>query len=87
MENNMKNSNSADASGSAPDRSSNAAPDPAAAPALSRTEQIDEKIEIWFAKHFHNLGALLDERMHNVIHAAKEDLKAELAKLSSSIPG
>jgi hypothetical protein len=56
-----------------------AAPDPAAAPAAPTPT--DEKIEIWFAKHFHNLGALLDERMHNVLHAAKEDLKAELAKL------
>jgi len=56
-----------------------AAPDSAAPPtAPSKT---DEKIEIWFAKHFHNLGALLDERMHNILHAAKEDLKAELAKL------
>jgi hypothetical protein len=53
-------------------------PAPAAPPApLS----IDETIEIWFAKHFHNLGALMDERVHNILHAAKEDLKAELAKL------
>jgi hypothetical protein len=74
-------------------------PDPAAAPTkemperlriavaleLTKASAIDETIEIWFAKHFHNLGALLDERMHNIIHAAKEDLKAELAKLSSSL--
>ena len=54
------------------------APDLAVASVPSR---IDEAIEVWFAKHFHNLGALLDERMHNILHAAKEDLKAELAKL------
>ncbi|HEY8885208.1 MAG TPA: hypothetical protein VIO35_07855 [Chloroflexota bacterium] len=49
--------------------------------AAAAPSTIDATIEVWFAKHFHNLGALLDERMHNVIQAAKEDLKAELAKL------
>lgn len=65
-----------------------AAPDPAvpspasaAAPTPAAPSSIDQKIDQWFAKHFHNLGALLDERMHNVIQTAKEDLKAELAKL------
>jgi hypothetical protein len=53
--------------------------------APSLAQRVDEKIEIWFAKHFHNLGALLDERVHNILHAAKEDLKAELTKLANSL--
>lgn len=51
------------------------APDPAAA------GPHDDKIEAWFAKHFHNLGPLLDTRAYNVLHAAKEDLKAVFANL------
>jgi hypothetical protein len=70
MENQMKNDDKFDLS---------AMPDSAAAP--SKPLSIDETIEVWFAKNFHNLGALIDERLHNILHAAKEDLKAELAKL------
>jgi hypothetical protein len=38
-------------------------------------------VEAWFAKHFHGLGSMLDERLYNHVHAAKEDLKAELRTL------
>lgn len=59
---------------------------PTSGPLDEKTEawfagSVDTAIEVWFAKHFHGLGALLDERLYNVIHAAKEDLKAELRKL------
>jgi hypothetical protein len=83
MENQMKNTNVVG-------QNADLQPDPAPVAPIAvpvPPSAIDEKIDIWFAKHFHNLGALLDERMHNLLHAAKEDLKAELAKLSSSIPG
>jgi hypothetical protein len=54
------------------------APDPATAPASG---PLDATIEAWFAKHFHGLGPMLDERLYNHVHAAKEDLKAELRTL------
>jgi hypothetical protein len=85
MENRMKNdkldlSNMPDSAGSGSASNSVVLKQEPVASAAAPSA-IDEKIEVWFAKHFHNLGALLDERMHNVIQAAKEDLKAELAKL------
>jgi hypothetical protein len=41
----------------------------------------DELVDVWFAKHFHGLGSMLDERLYNHVYAAKDDLKAELRKL------
>lgn len=40
--------------------------------------EIEAKIEQWFAKHFHGLGTKLDTDLYNLIHAAKTDLKAVL---------
>lgn len=57
-----------------------AAPDPAAA-AAPQSGPLDELVDVWFAKHFHGMGALLDERLYNHVYAAKDDLKAELRKL------
>lgn len=59
---------------------SDAAPDPAAAAAVM-PGPLDAKVEAWFAKHFHGLGSMLDERLYNHIRAAVEDLKAELRSL------
>jgi hypothetical protein len=53
-----------------------AAPDPAALPTKT-----DEVVDAWFAKHFHGLGSMLDERLYNHVYTAKNDLKAELRKL------
>lgn len=39
---------------------------------------VEEVVEAWFAKHFHGLGPMLDERLYNLVHAAKEDLKSIL---------
>jgi hypothetical protein len=50
-------------------------PEPAA---LSKA---DEAIDAWFVQHFHNLGARLEVDLFNAFHAAKEELKAILAKL------
>jgi hypothetical protein len=58
----------------------NGAPDPAAARAPAPGPH-DAKIEAWFAKHFHGLGSMLDERLYNHIRAAVEDLKAEFRSL------
>jgi hypothetical protein len=63
MENDMKKSESI------------AAPDPAAAPVSG---PLDATVEAWFAKHFHGLGSMLDERLYNHVQAAKEDLKLQL---------
>lgn len=51
---------------------------PAPAPAVPS----DAVVESWFAKHFHGMGALIDERTYNLLHAAKEDLKRVLAAVS-----
>jgi hypothetical protein len=78
MEKDMKTSNTADAAGSVSGQTANAAaPDPAAVTPSSH----DAKIDSWFAKHFHGLGSMVDERLYNHVHAAKEDLKAEFRKL------
>ena len=47
---------------------------PAPAPATSGVAETDAKIEAWFQKHFHGLGAQLTVELYNAIHAAKEDL-------------
>lgn len=39
----------------------------------------DAIVDEWFAKHFHGLGAKLDEPLFNHLRAAKEDLKSILA--------
>ena len=43
----------------------------------------DLVVEDWFQRHFHGMGAHLDERTHNLLHAAKEDLKRVLSDLPS----
>jgi hypothetical protein len=40
----------------------------------------DAIVEEWFAKHFHGLGARVDEFLFNHFRAAKEDLKSILAR-------
>ena len=47
---------------------------PAPAPATSGVAETDAKIEAWFQKHFHGLGAKLTVEVYNALHAAKEDL-------------
>lgn len=37
-------------------------------------------VEEWFAKHFHNMPALFDERAYTHLLGAKEDLKVLLAQ-------
>ena len=37
-------------------------------------------VEDWFAKHFHNMSALFDERAYALLLGAKEDLKVVLAQ-------
>lgn len=36
-------------------------------------------VDLWFQKHFHNMGAVLDERAYALLFHAKEDLKVILA--------
>ena len=40
----------------------------------------DAVVDAWFERHFHGLGARLDEFLFNHLRAAKEDLKAILAR-------
>jgi len=42
--------------------------------------ETDIAVDEWFAKHFHGLGARLDEFLINHLRAATEDLKAILAR-------
>ena len=45
---------------------------------IATTESL---VDAWFSKHFHNMGALFDERSYAHLYAAKEDLKTVLAPL------
>lgn len=42
---------------------------------------IEEAVEAWYKKHFHGMGNRLELWLLNHLHAAKEDLKADLHKL------
>ena len=86
----MKNSDSAIASGSLAGSSASATEPSSASQdgsvTVTTTAQVkaspfDAPVEEWFRKHFHNLGPLLEERVYNIIHAAKEDLKAVLRSI------
>lgn len=54
-------------------------PDPIPEPAA--VSKADETIDAWFVQHFHNLGTRLEVDLFNAFHAAKEELKALIAKL------
>lgn len=41
----------------------------------------DVAVDAWFATHFHNMGALLDTPVLNLLRAATEDLKQRLRAL------
>lgn len=52
-----------------------------ATPAPVPPSPTDLVVEDWFQRHFHGMGAQLDERLYNLLHAAKEDLKRVLSTL------
>jgi hypothetical protein len=53
-----------------------------AAPAAERVPHPSAAIvDDWFAKHFHNMSSLFDERATAHLLGAKEDLKATLSAL------
>jgi hypothetical protein len=45
----------------------------------NENEQINDLVESWFGRHFHNVGAGLSEELYNRLYAAKDDLKVTLA--------
>lgn len=47
---------------------------------LSQQQDIAAIIEQWFAAHFHDSPIARDTELYNLVHAAKEDLKARLTK-------
>lgn len=56
-----------------------ASPAPSLADAEARAKdaarEVEQLVDEWFRKHFHGLGARLDEALYNHLHAAKEELK------------
>jgi hypothetical protein len=42
------------------------------------SENWEDEIETWFARHFHGLGMTLSTEAYNICVAAKQDLKAFL---------
>lgn len=62
------------------------APDPAPAPvAPSPSHPIVDAVDAWWERHKPTWFAGVDTEIHNAMHRAKEELKAELLRLADSL--